>query len=51
MATVRSREERRIEAVERSKHYVWEDSKAKRLETATKEEWTERNKLIANPAT
>ena len=33
--TTRTRTERRIEAVERSKHYVWENSKAKRLGTST----------------
>ena len=42
---MKNRDERRIEAEGREKHYKYEDSKAKRLGTKTEDEWNEaRNK-------
>lgn len=45
--TKKSREERRYDAEYRAKHYTWENSKAKRLGTATKEQWTKRQTKLA----
>ena len=38
---MKMRDEKRIEAIGRAKAYTYEDSKAKRLETKTEQEWAE----------
>lgn len=44
---MKSKEIKRKEALERAKNYTYENSRAKRLGTATKEEWeAKRNELL-----
>lgn len=45
---MKHRDEKRIEAEGRAKHYAYENSRAKRLGTKTEEEWNEAlNKSVA----
>lgn len=41
---MKSKQQKREEALERAKHYTWENSKAKRKGTMTKEQWEEKYK-------
>lgn len=42
----KSRSVRRVEAEERAKSYTYENSKAKRLGTGTKEQWEKRRNKV-----
>ena len=36
---MKTKQRKREEALERARHYTWENSRAKRLGTKTREEW------------
>ena len=46
---MKTKQKKREEALERAKHYKWENSRAKRKGTMTKEQWEARKHSSGEP--